>query len=519
MDSSLDALEKSILTDSDIHNIESFNMPSLSERHLALYLLCLGAISLIGYVFLFSFPVITAFIAVTLPGKIISASNYVDVIFILSEIAIASFCGWISFLLYQMKLTKPAGRPITNDEAPQLIQLINDLQHEHTTINIHAIKMTNKFEIDIIRTPINGYPLLFTNTLLIGLPLMQSLSAEQFKAALLREFAHIQKRLKRPTSWFYFLRQTWCQYRITHQSSWKFPHAVMRIFFSWYAPVYKMFSQGAVRKEKLYADIFTLRTIDKITLVEMISISGISQYYLENHYWPHLYSKAYKHKTPPYLPYASIEQNIQSRLDNEISQSWIDQAMNKKTQFTSEPDLRQRLANLELKRILLPAPVMQSAASYYLGDALNVITLQMDKVWLMTHKFDWQQKYKIGQQEQKELAEFGSQILSGSIADIHAWEYILLVKKYIEDKDQIPLLKHLLKINTQDARIRFDIGRTLINHLDPDGISTLESAMIQDSKYTVIACQLITKYCVATGDSKSAQAYRRKALAYQVEAA
>ena len=519
MDSSFDDLEKNILTDNGAHNVESFSSPSLSERHLVVYLLCLSTLSLAGYSFLFFFPAVSVFIAATLPKKIISASNYIDVIFILSEITIASFCGWISFLLYKMKFAKPSGRPITEDEAPQLIKLINSLQQDHNTIKIHTIKITNKFEIKIIRTPTNGFPILFNNTLLIGLPLLQSLSNTQFKASLLREFAHIQKRLKRPTSWFYFLRQTWGQYKTTYQTSWKLPHAIMRIFFSWYAPVYKLFSQAATRKENLYADTFTLRSIDKITLVDMITVSGISRHYLENHYWPHLYSKAFKHKTPPYLPYASIERNIQSRLDNEISQSWIDQAMHKKQQFTSQPDLRQRLSNLLLNRVLLPSPVMKSAASFYLGDALNVITLQMDKVWLMTHKFDWQQKYIKGLQEQKELAEFGSQILSGSIDDIHAWEYILLVKKYIDVQDQIPLLKHLLKINTQDARIKFDIGRTLITQLDADGIPALESAMIQDSKYTVVACQLITKYCVATGDSKSAQAYRRKALAYQVEAA
>jgi len=519
MDSSIDALEKSLLKDSDVHNVESFNAPSLSERHLVLYLLLLGIISLAGYAFLFSFPITTAFIAIILPEKIISAENYIDVIFILSEIAIASFCGWISFLVYQFKLSKPAGRPVTEEETPYLVKLVNELQSEYSTIKIHSIKITNKFEIEIIRTPTNGFPLFFDTTLLIGLPLMQCLSNKQFKAALLKEFSHIQKRYKRPTSWFYFLRQTWCQYRIAHHNSWAFPHGLMRIFFSWYAPVYKALSQGAARKEKLYADIFTLRSIDKITLVEMITLSGISQYYLENDYWPHLHNKAFKHKTPPYLPYASIERNIQSRLNNEISQAWIDQAMNKKQQLTSEPDLRQRLANLELNRVMLPAPVMKSAASYYLGDALNVITNQMDKVWLMTHKFDWQQKYKQGIQEQKELEEFSSQILSGSIEDTHAWEYMLLLKKYIDTKNQIPLLKNLLKINTQDARIKFDIGRTLLNNVDTDGITALEHAMIQDPQYTVIACQLITKYCVAAGDSKSAQAYRRKALAYQVEAA
>jgi len=516
---SIEALERSILSGNEIQGTHSLNAPSLTERHINLYFLLLSVFSLAAYAFIFVFPATALFIAKNLPDKIISATTYIDVLFTISEIIIAALCGWISILLYQVKLPNPAGRPLTKDEAPQLIKLIDDLQYEHGTSKIHAIKITDKFEIDIVRTPKNGYPVLFSNTLLIGLPLMQCLSSEQFKIALLKEFSHVQKRFSRPSSWFYFQRQTWSQYRIEYQSCWNPPHAIMRIFFSWYAPLYKLLSQSAARKEKLNADLFALGSIDKITLVDMISVSGISQHFLDDIFWPHLYSKAYKHKTPPYLPYASIERNIQTRLDNEISQSWIDQSLARKSQNQSEPSLYQRLANLELQRVLLPAPVMQSAAAYYLDKTLNTITQQMDKIWFMSHKFDWQQKYKKGQEEQEELAELGAQALSGSLSDSKMWGYILLIKKYIDERAQIPLFKHLLKLNTHDARIPFDIGRTLLNNLDSDGIPALETAMSLNPDYTLIACKLITKHCVATGDSKSAQAYRRKALAYQVEAA
>ena len=251
----------------------------------------------------------------------------------------------------------------------------------------------------------------------------------------------------------------------------------------------------------------------------MMSVSGISQYYLESNFWPHLYSKAYKHKTPPYLPFASIEHNIQSRINNEISQSWIDQSLITMDKRTDQASLRQRLANLDLQRISPPAPVMSSAASFYLSDVLDTIYHQFDKVWLMTHQFDWQKKYQKGLAEQQEITSLEQQIHNGSISDIHAWEYILLVKKYISEHDQINLFKKLLTINTHDARIRFDIGRTLLNHLDPEGVQALEQSTHLDSAYTINAFQLITKFYVATGNTKLAQAYRRKSLAYQVEAA
>lgn len=519
MNSTLETLEHSIASSNNIHHTDLTKAVSPTERHVTLYFISLTALSLLGYIYVFIFPLITLYIASVLPRLIISTSSYIDVVYIIVAISIASFSGWMSFQVFKIRPHKPSGRPLSPDETPRLIKLINEIQKEHKTGKIHEIKITDKFEIKIIRTSIYGYPVLFTNTLLIGLPLLQCLSNEQFKIALIRELSHLRKRFFRITSWFYFLRQYWCQYKLAYQNSWKIPHAIMRIFFSWYAPVYNILSQGAARKEKLYTDIYTLGSVDKVTLVEMISIIGISQHYLENNFWPHLYNKAYKHKAPPYLPYASIEQNIKSRIDNKISQTWIDQAMNSKQPPSDEPGFHQRLTNLDLQRVLLPHPVMQSACRFYLQDTLDTITHQMDTVWFMTHKFEWQNKYKTGQQEQRELKELGSQILSGFISDENAWIYIQLVKKYMEPADQIPLFKNLLKIHTEDARIRFHIGKTLLKNSDSTGLAALESAMEQDPNYTVVACQLITKYCVSTGDSKSAQAFRRKALAYQVDAA
>jgi len=100
-------------------------------------------------------------ITAILPNTIISAESYIDVIYILTEIAMVVFCGWMSYLLYTMKVTKPPGRPFKPTEAPLLIKLINDLQSEHGTTEIDAIKITDKFSLDIIRTPKNGFPVFF----------------------------------------------------------------------------------------------------------------------------------------------------------------------------------------------------------------------------------------------------------------------------------------------------------------------------------------------------------------------
>jgi Zn-dependent protease with chaperone function len=519
MNNKLDALERGILSDDSSQNINTLTSRSLTDRHPVIYFSLLSVIALIGYVFLISFPLISTYLIITIPQQIIQASNYIDAIIILAEIAIASLSAWISIYLYKLSIKLPGGRPVTNDEEPQLVHLIEKIQSQHNAPAIHRIRITEKFNIRIIRTPKNGYPFAFTNTLLIGLPLMQSLSPEELNTAIVREISHIKNIYRRTSGWFFFLRQTWCQYRIAHQEKWNPQNIIMRVFFAWYSPLFKMLSQNAARIEELHADSYTQKYIDKVTLFEMIATAGISEYYLNNNFWPHLYNKAYKHKTPPYLPYASIETNLHTKLDSETAETWLEKSINSNDSHTDIPSLRQRMANLDLKRIMMPAPVMESSAHYYLADTLKTITQQMDKVWQMTHQFDWQQKFKIGEQERIQLRQLQSQVESGALSDIKVWEYILLIKKHINENSALLLYIKILRLQPKDARINFDIGRTLLNNLDELGIKTLETSMEQDPTYTVIACQLITKFFVAIGNSKSAQLYRRKALAYQVEAA
>jgi len=519
MNSKLSALEKNILSDDGPLNIDSLKNRSLTDRHPVIYLTILSFAAVLGYIFLLSFPFITTFIAITIPQQIVLASSYVDVFLILAEISIASLSAWICVYLYKLPIKLPGGLPISIDNAPKLIHLIEKIQSQSNSTKIHRIRITDKYDINIIRTPKNGFPFAFTNTLLIGLPLMQSLSPDELNTAMLREIAHIKNPYKRASSWFFLLRQVWCQYRIAHQSTWKLHNIIMRVFFSWYSPLFKMLSQGAARAEELAVDSYCLKFIDKVTLIEMITINGISEYYLDNYFWPHLYNKAYKHKVPPYLPYTSLETNLHTKLDNEIAESWLEKALTSENNQAEFPNLKQRMANLDLKHIMMPAPVMESSAHYFLEDTLKIVTQQMDKTWLMAHQFDWQQKFKAGEQERIQLSKFQSQVESGYLSDLKTWEYILLIKKYISKNDALLLYIKILKLQPRDARINFDIGRSLLNNMDELGIKALEKSMQQDPSYTVISCQLITKFFVAIGNSKSAQMYRRKALAYQVEAA
>ena len=234
-----------------------------------------------------------------------------------------------------------------------------------------------------------------------------------------------------------------------------------------------------------------------------MATQSIHARYLDDYFWPHLLNKAYKHQVPPYLPYASIENNIRSKLDNETAQLYLDAAMTDDNKQGTIPNLKTRLSKLGIHTVLLPEATSQRATQYFSDRALTLIIKQMDNIWIKSSQFDWQQKFKTGQQEQNKLKELQVQAKQGLLSDTKTWEYIQLIKKYMANEEALKLYKQVLEIDTDDARISFDIGRTLLKNMDQLGITALESAIKKDASYTVMACQLITQFFVRTGNSRS----------------
>lgn len=519
MNKQYEVLERSLLGDHTGLVASNSATASATERHPYLYIACLCLATLMGYGFLFMFPLTLLALAIWIPGAIIDASNQIDVVLVLSAIAVAAVAGWMSWYLYKVRPALPAGRPIKSDEAPMLFAGIKEACKEYGAPTVHQVRLIQDYHIEIIKTPHNGYPLGCTHTLLIGLPLFQSLSPKQLQLAINRQLAHLARPYRRLSGWIYFISKIWCQYRSTHQNGWHPASILMRIFFSCYAPLFKLLAQSAIREEEFYADQVINSHDKNFALIDMLTTQSIHARYLEDHFWPHLLNTAYKFKTPPYLPYASMETYFRSKLDNQSAQTYLDSAMAEPSATSSMPSLKQRLSRLGIQNVLLPETLNQSATQYFTREALATVIKQMDHIWMKTRQHDWQQKFQVGQQEQAQLKELRLQASRGLLTNLKAWEYIQLIKKYVDDKHALELYKQVLHIETEDARISYDIGHTLLKNMDHQGISALEDALRKDPGYTVMACQLITDYFVRCGDSRSAQIYRRKALAYQVEAA
>ncbi|MDQ1363629.1 MAG: hypothetical protein QG652_1491, partial [Pseudomonadota bacterium] len=415
---------------------------NLSARHYpVLYLALLAIFACLAYVWILLPPFAFLFFLVYIPFDFYQAGSHVDYSFILLEACIAGIAGWISYEMLKLKIDYPAGRPLTRDEAPDLRIRLEALSKKYNAPQISSIRIVRDCSMELVRTPANGFPFLCSYSLLIGLPLMQSLDSRYLMTAIEREIISLSVMHKHPATWLCFAGQQWSQYQIAWQKSWSASALMMRAFFSWYAPLYKLLSQSACCMQQYHADQKVHLALRDETLVHMLITANISNHYLKNEFWPNLYSKAYRHKQPPYFPYTSLDHNLRAKLDEDKAQAWLNAEMKQASRTSATPTLRQRLEQLGIYHADLPPTVTESAAKYFLGSHLKIIASQLDQIWLKTHEYEWQQKYQQGLQQQQQLRSLISQAMRMCLTNATAWELIQLSKRYQDQDHNLPICK------------------------------------------------------------------------------
>jgi len=247
----------------------------------------------------------------------------------------------------------------------------------------------------------------------------------------------------------------------------------------------------------------------------------ISKCFLDNVFWPTLLNSAYTTPKPGYLPYTSMQDYFFSNIDDNYIQTEIDRILITPDTHSNFSHIAYRLSNNLIKDIPLPSYTNSSpAVNYYIDDnVLLKIHAQFDRVWLISSKLAWDINFKTGLEEQLKLTKLHNDAINHLLTNESAHEYLSLISKYLSKNDYNQHYNLIIYNNISDANLFLLIGKHYLDNLDSNGLKILEVALEHDKSLTLSICQLITKYYVRLGQPKNAQMYRRKALAFQVEAA
>ncbi len=490
----------------------------LADKATIAYLIGAAALAFLGYVWIVAFPVAAFVLAIKIPLSMWHAEKSSDWLTVGALTACMAVCVWITIDLVRTRIRTPGGQPLSRERYPELWAKLDQLAVEYNAKPIDQVRLNNRFDLEIERTPTSGLPAQHTHSLLIGLPLLQAVSADHLSVLLARKISMLPRLTNWPTGWLYHLRSSWHRYSKDFQG-WTPGKLVMTAWFSWYAPLYIRYSMYVARRCELNADRNALRTHDEWSVEEAITTCAVHKAFVEKKLWPALLRMSQKYPNPPLLPFRNMQTLIEKELDRDRAHRLLDGLLNAKSlDDTHMPTLRQRWRSLSHNRPRVSTPMRSSAAQRYLKSTLKPLQEMYDKLWLRSHLPKWRERNARARNDRQRLQELLEQVPKDLLSNDEIWECTLLVRQYMGQKKSIELYKALLATEPQDPRVYFNIGSFLLSCRDAQGVDALETAMSMDGRFTPDACELISEFMSFTGERRKAKTFQQRAIQYSDEA-
>jgi len=343
---------------------------SLAETCPRGYLLAATVLALAGYGWLLLFPwLVLAGISGTYEALTGQPAVAWSRLLIWSTVTAGSVL--VTCRMAQFRPALPAGVVLDRRKATALFDLVYELGRHYRSPKVDRVVINGKFALELVKTPYCALPLWSINTLVIGLPLIQSLSPSQFRCALARRLGQFSKRRNLLGNWLYQLRQIWPQYAIA--TSVEGPgFQPVRWFFRVFAPLYARISLPAARLDELAADSYAMEVCSDEEMLDTISTETVCRLYLEEKYWPTYRKLTARVREIMPKAHAGMAPVLRAGLQGDRYQEWLMKAMEREPRNDDPvPSLARRGENIGHRKPHMNGITPESAATVYLDTAME----------------------------------------------------------------------------------------------------------------------------------------------------
>lgn len=366
-----------------------------ADRHPKSYLGVALLLTLPGYAFLLLFPYLVVEGATVLAREIPNARTTEHWIVVEVWSAILLFCLLLSNQVFRLHFPRACGLKLSKDLAPELFRLIGEMKSYTAKLSIRNVILTDRHELRIEQTPRLGYPFACSNTLIIGMPLLQTLSEAQFRGELLRHMVQYSSGALRPVHWLFRTRRLWRRYADALASRSRLAEAPMRWFFSLYAPLFEVLTLPAARRDELAADSAVLEWLNDRDYFQTVKSRILAERFLNTQFWRKVHKHALQHPQKVMHPFAELERITGQPQPLAVRQQCLQAAFEEQQDVTNAmPVLHQRMDNIGQDKLREVPVVEKTAAEACLGEARGDFISILDKLWRSTTFMHWKADYE-----------------------------------------------------------------------------------------------------------------------------
>lgn len=474
----------------------------VSREHPRLYIARVVGLVLLAYGYLVLVLFGSLFLCLVMLGMILAAPG----IIVLAGLGLSAGLGLFVAVLRGLwvRMQPPKGRTVTREQAPRLFALLDELRTELDCAPFHRVLIGGDLNASVNQTPRLGIFGWHRNYLLLGLPLMECLSPEEFRAVLAHEFAHSSRGHGRFGNWLYRVRRTWEQVfeqMARRRTRWG---AVLTKFLDWFWPQFNGHAFVLARANEYVADACAVRLAGPEVAARMLVRLPINSLLLSEKFWPEVLGRAKEAEQPPTDVMAQLQAAVRRGPTDEDAIRWLHMALRLETNNAdTHPCLKDRLramgcAALAPGDFALPQPIRESAAAHYLGEQAATFAGQLSEEWRLAVAPQWQARHAQARKLAEELAAL-EKPGDAPPGVPQLWEKACKLVDLHGDDAAVTVLEQLLALEPKHAGANYILGRQRLQHDDARGVEFMETAIVADPGLAGNGCQLLYAHFNRTG--------------------
>lgn len=419
-----------------------------------------------------------------------------------------------------VKFTPPEGIRVKSREAPALFQAINEVRVKTGGPPIHEVLLRDDCNCAVTQLPRLGMFGFYKNYLMLGLPLMDALPTDQFKAVLAHEMGHLSGEHGKFGSWVYHVLKSWEQILANLSEQNAFGTAVIYKFAVWFVPYFDAHTLALRRAHEYAADQISARAFGADVCAEALLNVHVRGNYLTDAYWPDALKAAESLPEPPSDVFVNQAAALKSALDEAKTRSLLKVSLLRHDVTDSHPALTDRIralqpdkdvSNIEQLACTVAAkPIGTSAAEALFGSSLNKFRAEVQTAWLLKAREGWHQRYKYIQKAKVQSAELTKKLEDGTLSSDEAISLAQYAMGSETAERATEIHNKLLAKFPESPDVHFLAGMHLLQQENDAGIEHLKKAQKLDASFGHAASAVIADYLRNQGRSEEADDFAKQ---------
>lgn len=483
-----------------------------SREHPSTYRLRVALFAALGYLLLFG--VVGIVLLLVLGVLYIGKLNFLVLKILLIPLGLAAVVLrslWIEF-------PEPEGVELKPEDAPRLFDLTKEIRSATNGPGVHKVLLTTDYNAGVVQRPRLGVFGWQQNYLVVGLPLLQALSPNDFRAVLAHEFGHLSGNHGRFTGWIYRVRKTWEQVLAHLQENRRAGSGMFESFFNWYSPYFGAYSFVLARSQEYEADRCSVEVAGRENAARALINLELKEKTLSENFWPELFKRADHQADPPRDTFTQMLTSLRAPITPDKAQLWFTQSLNTRHEYyDTHPSLVERLEAMGYEQLRDQADLsnfvssedQQSSADYFLSISTTDFVQRHDRLWIEQVSQGWQERHQFVIEARDRLVELEQKLKSQSLTSDEVWERARLTAGTEGYEAATPMLRQVLDADPNHVSANYMFGEAMLEAGDAIGIKHIEAAMKQDVSAIPSGCGLVYSFLKARNEDEEAERYRQ----------